>query len=112
MENLGLGQYRDIDSFVEAKLKSLDDSPIGFESLFELMFREKENLMYEKSEGYRIKKTTYGEAYDEILCLAATLKAELALPEGSVVGLSMDNSLLWIELFCAVCLGGFLFGAS
>ena len=106
MENLGLGQYRDIDSFVEAKLKSLDDSPVGFESLFELMFREKENLMYEKSEGYRIKKTTYGEAYDEILRLAASLKADLNLPYGSVVGLSMDNSLLWIELFWAIIISG------
>ena len=106
MESLGLGQYRDIDSFVEAKLKSLDDSPVGFESLFELMFREKENLMYEKSEGYRIKKTTYGEAYDEILRLAASLKADLNLPYGSVVGLSMDNSLLWIEMFWAIIISG------
>ena len=51
MESLGLGQYRDIDSFVEAKLKTLDDSPVGFESLFELMFREKENLMYHLRRG-------------------------------------------------------------
>ena len=106
MESLGLGQYRDIDSFVEAKLKTLDDSPVGFESLFELMFREKENLMYEKSEGYRIKKTTYGEAYDEILRLAASLSSELKLPYGSVVGLSMDNSLLWIEMFWAIIVSG------
>ena len=106
MTELGLGQYKTIDAFVEAKLKKLGSLPTGFSTLFELMFSEKENLMYEKSEGYRIKKTTYGEAYDDILHLASSLKEQLSLPEGSVVGLSMENSLLWIELFWAILLCG------
>ena len=107
METLGLGNFKDIDSFVEDKLKKLDAAPVGFESLFELMFCEKDNLMYEKSEGYRIVKTTYGEAYDEIKRYAATVKSTLSLDEGSVVGLSMENSLLWIELFWAIILAGY-----
>lgn len=106
MENLGLGQYKTIDEFVEAKLDRLDKAEPGFSSLFEMMFSEKENLMYEKSEGYRVKQTTYGEAYEDILRLAYTLKSELSLPEGSVVGLSMDNSLLWIEMLWAIILSG------
>ena len=106
MENLGLGQYKTIDEFVEAKLDRLDKAEPGFSSLFELMFSEKENLMYEKSEGYRVKRTTYGEAYDDILRLAFTLESELDLPEGSAVGLSMDNSLLWIEMLWAIILSG------
>lgn len=107
MENLGLGQFNDIDSFVAAKLEKLDAAKTGFSSLFELMFSEKENLMYEKSEGYRVKKTTYGEAYDEILRLAAALRRTLALQNGAVVGLSMDNSLLWIEMFWAIIISGY-----
>lgn len=106
MKNYGLGQYNTIDGFVEAKLKKLDTAEVGFASLFELMFSEKENLMYEKSEGYRIKQTTYGEACEDILRLAATLKATLSLENNAVVGLSMDNSLLWIELFWAILLAG------
>ena len=106
MEALGLGNFNSIDSFVEVKLKKLDSLPVGFSTLFELMFSEKSNLMYEKSEGYRIKKTTYGEAYDDILRLASTLNTALGLPEGTVVGLSMENSLLWIELFWAILLCG------
>ncbi len=106
MEALGLGHYGSINEFVEAKLKRLDASPEGFSSLFELMFSEKENLMYEKSEGYRIQKTTYGQAYDEILRLAAGLNELLALPKGAAVGLSMDNSLRWIELFWAILICG------
>ena len=106
MENLGLGNYNDIDSFVEAKLRMLDEAEVGFSSLFELMFSEGENLMYEKSEGYRIKRTTYAQAKAEILLLADTLKNRLYLPENSVVGLSMNNSLKWIEMFWAVILCG------
>ena len=106
MEDYGLGQYKDINSFVEAKLRRLDAAEAGFASLFELMFSEKENLMFEKSEGYRILQTTYGEAHGTILRLAATLKQTLALPEGAAVGLSMENSLLWIELFWAILLCG------
>jgi len=106
MENYGLGQYSSIDEFVEAKLKKLDAAEVGFASLFELMFSEKENLMYEKSAGYRIQKTTYGEAYEEIFYLAQTVKQTLSPAENAVIGLSMDNSLLWIELFWAILLAG------
>lgn len=106
MEALGLGQYKSIDEFVETKLKKLDDGAPGFETLFELMFSEKENLMYEKSTGYRVKKTTYGEAYEDIFCFAATLHRQLNVTPGAVVGLSMDNSLEWIELFWALVLCG------
>lgn len=106
-KDLGLGQFNDIDSFVESKLKRLDESKAGFDLLFEMMFSERENLMYEKSEGYRIRQTTYGEAREDILRLANTLKGTLALPEGSVVGLSMNNSLLWIEMFWAILISGY-----
>lgn len=104
MEAYGLGNYKDIDSFVAAKLRRLDAAEADFSALFELMFSEKDNLMYEKSEGYRIRQTTYGEAYRDIFRLASTLRRTLDLPEGAVVGLSMDNSLLWLELFWAILL--------
>ena len=107
MENLGLGQFKTIDAFVEAKLRRLDEGEASFAALFELMFSEKENLMYERSEGYRIRRTTYGEAYEDILRLAATLKDALALPAGAVVGMSMENSLLWIEMLWAIILSGY-----
>lgn len=105
-KELGLGGFKDIDSFVSDKLRRLDEAETGFGSLFELMFSESENLMYEKSEGYRITKTTYGQAKHEILSLAGDLKERVSLPAGSVVGLSMDNSLLWIEMFWAIILCG------
>ena len=106
MNDYGLGGCRDIDTFVAAKLQKLDAADGGFASLFALMFSEKENLLYEKSEGYRIRQTTYGEAYNDVLHLAAALRRTLKVPDGAVIGLSMDNSLLWIELFWAILAAG------
>ena len=104
---LGLGDFKDIDSFVSDKLRRLEEADVSFEALFELMFSEGNNLMYEKSEGYRIVKTTYGQAKSEILSIAGDLKEKLSLEEGSAVGLSMDNSLLLIEVFWAIILCGY-----
>ena len=80
----------------------------SFASLFEVMFSERENIMYERSEGYRIIKTTYGEARADVLGLSAELNRRLSdVAKGSVIGLYMDNSLLWLELFWAILRSGY-----
>lgn len=106
MADLGLGGYNSINSFVEAKLDAFGRMDKTFASLFELMFRESYNVMYERSAGYRIKKTTYGEAKAHILCRAASLRARLGDRDDGVVGLYMDNSLEWIECFWAIICAG------
>ncbi|MCR5653280.1 MAG: AMP-binding protein [Ruminococcus sp.] len=108
MKDYGLGQFNNIDAFVEAKLADFDKAERCFLSLFELMFRERDNIMFEKSEGYRIRTFTYGQSRQNILRRAAALKEILSDTEqGSVVGISMDNSIEWIEIFWAVILAGF-----
>lgn len=108
MTDYHIGSYRSIDAFVQDKLDAFRAAGFSFDALFELMFREKENVLYEQSEGYRIRKTTYGEAKAQILSRAAALKRTLGtLPENAVVGLCLGNSLDWIELFWAILAAGF-----
>ena len=108
MRDLGLGDYSSIDKFVKAKLTFLDGKEISFLSLFELMFREKENIMYEQSAGYRILRTTYGEAKEAVLRRTAVFKERFKdLQKNSVIGLYMDNGLDWIVTFWAIILSGF-----
>jgi len=108
MRNETFGGCRSANAYVAAKLKRFDSMERSFETLFQLMFSERENTLYEKSEGFRLVKTTYGEAYDRILRRAATLRALLPdLPADSVVGLYLDNCLDWIELFWAILRCGF-----
>ncbi|MBR4761762.1 MAG: AMP-binding protein, partial [Clostridia bacterium] len=107
MRELGLGGYRSIDKYVKAKLEKLDGNPT-FLSLFELMFSEKDNILFEQSAGYRIVYTTYGEGKQKALDTAARIKARFAdLPQGAVIGLYMDNGLGWIVTFWGIILAGF-----
>ncbi|MBR5428263.1 MAG: AMP-binding protein [Clostridia bacterium] len=108
MTDYHIGSYRSIDDFVRSKLDAFQTGGLTFRTLFTLMFRESDNVLWEKSEGYRIRKTTYGEARTHILSRAAALKTALGdLPHNAVVGLYLDNSLDWIELFWAILAAGF-----
>lgn len=107
MDKSSLGGYPSINAFVDAKLQKYNASARDFAALFELMFSERDNILYERSSGYRLTKTTYGQAHDQILRRAATLQALLGgLQPDAVVGLYLDNSLDWIELFWAILLCG------
>lgn len=69
---------------------------------------ERDNPMAETSDGYRITTTTYGECRDEILRIVPTLKSRLAdVKADSIVGLYMDNSLVWIQTFWAILASGY-----
>ena len=78
MKITNLGGYPSIDSFVDAKLGRCNSSDRSFESLFELMFSESSNVLWEESKGYRVSKTTYAQAREHILSRASRLR-ELVL---------------------------------
>lgn len=108
MTDYHLGNHKSIHSFVAEKLKSYQEMGLSFETLFSLMFREAENVLYESSEGFRIRKTTYGQAKDHILQKAVLLRKMTAeLTDDAVVGLYQENSLAWIENFWAILAAGY-----
>lgn len=103
-----IGSCRTIDEFVNKKLDILKNSERSFDALFPLMFSESENVLYEQTVGFNTVKTTYGECRNEILRLAKTVKGKLHfVPENGIVGIYMENSLEWIEIFWAVIMAGF-----
>ncbi len=106
MDNLA--GYKSIDAFVQGKLDTLNSRAPSFDTLFDLMFSETDNILWERSIGFRMEKTTYGEARENVLRRAAALAARFpGLPHDSVVGLCMDNSLDWITTFWAILRAGF-----
>ena len=107
-EKIGIGEYNSINHYVETKLSRFRDGGISYQTLFSLMFSEGDNIMYERSNGYRIETTTYKEAKKQTLKRAKTLSFLLKdIPKGSVVGLSQDNSLRWIENLWGILLCGY-----
>lgn len=101
----GLGS---IDEYVKYKLALYKDKEKNFESLFELMFDETENVMVETTDGYRINKVTYGAFKQRILSTVPSVAAALAdLPAGATVGLYMANRPEWLVAFWGILAAGY-----
>ena len=102
-----IGGYASISAFVEGKLKAFSSSAQDFRALYGFMFSERNNILWERSAGYKIEKQTYGECKERIEKRAFTLRKLLKdFPENSLVGLCLENGPDWIELFWAIlCCG-------
>ncbi len=103
-----LGTCRTIDGYVNQKLNTLRSRPVSFASLFELMFSEEDAVLYERSVGFKLVKTTYREAREVARKKACALRAALPdAPQDAVIGIHMENGVEWIEAFWATLAAGF-----
>lgn len=103
-----LGGQPSIRKYVAHKIAQLENSDRDMRSLFRLMFSEKENVLAESTDGYKIRSLTYGESLENVRRKTARLAALLdGVPRGSVVGLCLANSPDWIETFWAILQAGY-----
>ncbi len=96
-----------ITAYIKDKVARYEAVEKNFENFFSFMFSERDNVMAELPDGYKIKKITYGECADRIKSLAHSFANTLSGAEkGSMVGLYMNNSVEWIEaLWCILMCG-------
>ena len=107
MKVLGIGNCKTIDEFVEMQMSALKQREQTFESVCEIMFSQKENVMFETTDGNRIFKTTYGQVEKNIIQTAYWLTKNVnGIGNGSLIGIFMDNCQEWIEIFWAVLKSG------
>ena len=93
--------------YATSKLARYEKQEKNFHSLFEMMFSERENIMAEATDGYRIKKLTYGQFRQWILEVAPSVRQALGNPEqDTIVGIYMGNSMQWLVTFWSVLLCG------
>ena len=108
MRITNIANFKTIDEFVNYKADALKSGEQTFYALFELMFSEESNIFWESNDGYRIIKTSYKDVKNSICKKAYTLQEKLShLEEGAVVGLYMQNSLEWIEIFWSILKCGY-----
>lgn len=108
MKLTNIGRFDDIESFVQDKVERYKKEEKNFKTLFEYMFSESDNMMAEITDGYRIKKVTYGEFKESIISAAPTLAGLLSdVERGSMIGLCMSNSMDWIRAFWAILMCGY-----
>lgn len=100
--------FSNIDAYVQHKLSVYGGKEKTFETLFELMFDETDNIMVETTDGYRVSKVTYGAFKQNILAKVPGVAAAFAQVEpGSMIGLYMANSSAWLEMFWAILAAGY-----
>ncbi|MBR6773908.1 MAG: AMP-binding protein, partial [Clostridia bacterium] len=100
--------FKRINDYINDKIHRFEKEQKNCESLFRYMFSERDNVMSERTEGYSIVKTTYGQCYDEILSLIPRFKCALSsVPKNGIVGLDMANSLDWIIAFWCILASGY-----
>lgn len=102
MQVLGIGSCKTIDQFVDKQMSELKSREQSFESVYEIMFSMRDNVMFETTDGNKIYKTTYGEVYENVTKTAYSLKRLIAPSKNSIIGIYMDNSIEWIEIFWAI----------
>ncbi len=107
MKPKNIGNYATPEKFITAKLEKLSAEEKTFSTLFESMFSEPQNIMAERTSGFRVIYTTYGEARALVIKIAGALRRMTDIPQGSTVGLYMENSLEWLCIFWAILMCGY-----
>ncbi len=98
MENINL--------LVKSRYEALKNSPKDFESFFNVSFTDETKVMSEKNDGYRIFKVTYGEAKKRIGQIAYSLNKQYPDLKDQFIGISIDSSQEWIDVFWAILASG------
>ncbi len=108
MKLSNISGFDTLDHFVRDKIERYSKETKNLETLFKYMFSESENVMAETTDGYRIKRVTYGQ-FKERICKAAPTLAELlsGIEQGGLVGLYMSNSIEWIQVFWQILMCGY-----
>lgn len=97
-----------IDKFVQNEITLLSKTERTFQDIYKIMFRETDLVMFEWTDGSKIKKMTYSQCKEKIEQTACSLKRILSKVEkGGIVGLYGQNSIQWLQLFWAIMKCGY-----
>ena len=108
MKYTNLHGFKTIKPYIEYKLSLIKDKEPSYALLFELMHNDESNIMFERSKGMRIEKITYGEAKRKAEIYAANIKNRYPkLEQNSVIGIYLENSDTWMEIFWGILKAGF-----
>ena len=84
-----------VNKIIKERLDLLNKSNKDFKSIFEIIHKDKENIFCEKTDGFKIHKTTYGQCYINCYKMGEYLK-NILNDSCEYVGLMMNNSLEFI----------------
>ena len=108
MKYQNLHGFNSINKYVKYRLNRFKSLPVSYQTLFEEMFFEEKNIIFEYSEGYYIHKETYGDSKKRVIAISNSLNYLLKdLKHDDIVAIYLENDLEWIETFWAILRSGF-----
>ena len=97
-----------IDKFVNEKINALSKTQKTFRDIYTLTFRDEAFIMFERLQGGKVAKTTYGACKGEIERLSGVLNEKLqAFEKGKFVGLYANGGKAWVQAFWSILKNGF-----
>ncbi len=96
---------RELKKTVSENIKRLLASDKSLRAVYEISFSAEDNVFAETSDGYRIKKMTYGELKKISEQYSEALYSRLGA-HGCFIGLEMENRPEWIAAFWAILRSG------
>ena len=96
---------KELKRIINYNRNALLSSKKDLKSIFEIMFHEKNCVLCEGNDGFRIYKYTYGEMYNKIISAASGLYDKIGATH-SYVALEMENCPEWIVAFWAILMSG------
>ncbi len=93
-----------VRKIVNTRCKSLINSNMDLEAIYNCMFSNKKWIFSEENNGYRIIKYTYGEVEQKIKDCAYSINEMYPELIDKYIGISIDSSLNWIYAFWAIIL--------
>ncbi|MBQ5591008.1 MAG: AMP-binding protein, partial [Clostridia bacterium] len=96
---------KNIKKFIKHNGEGLKNSQKTLKDIFDLMFYFEDNILCEYSDGFRIKKESYGDVRKKIEKAAYALYEKIGAKH-KYIGLAIDNSPQWIVAFWAILKSG------
>ena len=90
--------------FYERILQELKSEEHSFQTIYKHAFSFSDHVYFEESSNLRIERTTYAQARQATLKIAAALRKQVQ--PGQIVALMLPNSPLWVECFWAMLQAG------
>ena len=96
---------REIKQTLRKNRQMLEMSNKTMQAIFQIMFSQKDRVLCETNDGFRIKTYTYGQIFNQINQTAGALYAKLG-DSHTYIALEMENSPDWIVAFWAILMSG------
>lgn len=96
---------KDLKRLISINRTALLSSDRTLSSIYEIMFRSRDNILCEGNDGFKTYKYTYGEIQNRIISVASGIFQKVGA-QHQYIALEIENSAEWIIAFWAILMSG------